>query len=103
MKLWLSFSLFFLLVPFSGALGQETVTYTFDALGRLIKVGKVGGTVGSVEAVYDYDRAGNRTNVSVTSPNDNNGGDPGDGASFPERDPLYVAVPLNGYTLVRVH
>lgn len=96
------FFLVILLAPFSPALAQETVTYTFDALGRMIGVTTSGGTVGEVEADYAYDGVGNRTTVSVKSPNGNGGEGPTDGTNSPESEPLYVVVPLNGYTLVRV-
>ena len=44
----------------------ETITYDYDALGRLIRV-EHGGTVNSgTSAAYSYDPADNRTNVTVT-------------------------------------
>lgn len=47
------------------ALAQETVTYTYDQLGRVVTV-QHGGTVnaGTSES-YSYDAAGNRSNVTV--------------------------------------
>ena len=47
----------------------ETITYTYDARGRLIKVERKGTVNNSVKAEYKYDKAQNRTNVTVTSPN----------------------------------
>ena len=91
------------LVPLSAAQAQETTTYTYDALGRVVTVQKSGGPSTGVQTTYQYDRAGNRTNVTViNAPNGAGGGDTGGGASVPPSDPLYVVVPLNGYTLIRV-
>ena len=51
------------------ATASETITYSYDARGRLVQV-KHGGTVNNnVTANYQYDKADNRTNVNVTSPN----------------------------------
>ena len=47
---------------------QETVTYTYDALGRLVQVNH--GTTGpnaNVSATYNYDHADNRTQVVVNA------------------------------------
>ena len=47
----------------------ETITYTYDARGRLVKVQHSGTVNNNVSAEYKYDKADNRTNVNVTSPN----------------------------------
>lgn len=48
----------------------ETITYTYDAKGRLIKVERSGSVNNNVKAEYTLDKAENRTNVTVTgSPN----------------------------------
>jgi YD repeat-containing protein len=47
----------------------ETITYTYDARGRLVKVERSGTINNGVKAEYTYDKADNRTNVTVTSPN----------------------------------
>lgn len=53
--------------PLSAA---ETVTYTYDAQGRVIKVERTGTVNNGVKTEYKHDRAGNRTTVIVTgSPN----------------------------------
>jgi hypothetical protein len=44
----------------------ETVTYRYDALGRLVRTGNFGGPQAGVDSVYDYDKAGNRSQVVVT-------------------------------------
>lgn len=52
------------------AIAAETITYTYDAQGRLIKVVHAGTVNNNVEADYTHDNADNRTNVTVTgSPN----------------------------------
>jgi uncharacterized protein RhaS with RHS repeats len=68
-------------------LAQETETFTYDAQGRLVKVEHSGGPVGGMQVSTTYDKAGNRTNVTVT------------GAK-----PLLkvIVVPLNGYTIIPV-
>ena len=48
----------------------ETITYTYDAKGRLVKVERSGTVNNGVKAEYKHDKADNRTNVTVTgSPN----------------------------------
>jgi hypothetical protein len=51
------------------AVATETINYSYDARGRLIKVERSGGVNNNVKAEYKYDKADNRTNVNVTSPN----------------------------------
>ena len=48
---------------------SETVTYTYDARGRLVKVERGGTVNNNVSAEYKYDKGDNRTNVNVVSPN----------------------------------
>lgn len=48
------------------ASASETVTYTYDAKGRLVKVERTGTVNNGVKAEYSHDKAGNRTNVKVT-------------------------------------
>lgn len=82
----------------SAARAQSTVTYTYDALGRLIAVqdGKAAGQVVGVS--YTYDSAGNRRSVVVTGAA-SGGANDGDanGGSTARR---LVVVPLNGFTVV---
>jgi hypothetical protein len=48
----------------------ETVTYTYDAKGRLVKVERTGTVNNGVTTTYTHDKADNRTNVkTVGSPN----------------------------------
>ncbi|HYN46650.1 MAG TPA: hypothetical protein VES64_08170 [Allosphingosinicella sp.] len=51
------------------AWAAETITYTYDSRGRLVKVMRTGTINNNVQAEYKYDKADNRTNVNVTSPN----------------------------------
>lgn len=44
----------------------ETVTYTYDALGRLRNAQTAGGPGNGVQRSYQYDDAGNRTNFQTT-------------------------------------
>jgi hypothetical protein len=52
------------------AWAAETITYSYDAKGRLVKVERAGSVNNGVKAEYAHDRANNRTNVKVSgSPN----------------------------------
>lgn len=51
------------------AWAAETITYTYDARGRLIRVARSGTVNNNVSANYTYDKGDNRTNVNVVSPN----------------------------------
>ncbi|MDQ0248408.1 hypothetical protein J2W22_000455 [Sphingomonas kyeonggiensis] len=50
----------------SYALATETVTYSYDAKGRLVKVERSGTVNNSVKSEYAYDKANNRKNAKVT-------------------------------------
>jgi len=57
------------LVPTAAQAG-ETITYTYDAKGRLVKVERSGGVNNGVKAQYTHDKANNRKTLKVTgSPN----------------------------------
>ena len=48
----------------------ETVTYTYDAKGRLVKVVHTGTVNNNVQTTYTHDKADNRKNTTTTgSPN----------------------------------
>lgn len=49
----------------SSAPPNETITYTYDALGRLTGVSRAGTVNNGEQAQYQYDANGNRTNVNV--------------------------------------
>ena len=44
----------------------ETVTYTYDAKGRLVKVVHTGTVNNNLTTTYSHDKADNRVNVSTT-------------------------------------
>ena len=52
------------------AQATETVTYTYDARGRLVQVARTGTVNNGVTTAYTIDKADNRTNKTTTgSPN----------------------------------
>ena len=52
------------------AWAAETITYTYDAKGRLVKVERSGTVNNGVKAEYTHDKADNRVTVTVSgSPN----------------------------------
>lgn len=54
----------------TAAAATETITYTYDAKGRLVKVERSGTVNNGVTTQYTHDHADNRSNVTVTgSPN----------------------------------
>ena len=48
------------------AIASETITYTYDAKGRLVKVERAGDVNNGVKTEYTHDKADNRTEVKVT-------------------------------------
>ena len=53
-------------VLFASVHATETVTYTYDEHGRLVKVERAGTINNGVKADYEYDEADNRTRRKVT-------------------------------------
>jgi hypothetical protein len=54
----------------SSASAAETITYTYDAQGHVIKVVRTGTVNNSITSEYSHDKMSNRTRVKVTnSPN----------------------------------
>ena len=47
------------------ALAAETITYIYDAHGRVVKVERSGSVNNGVKAEYTHDKADNRTNVTL--------------------------------------
>ena len=47
------------------AIASETITYTYDAKGRLVKVARSGTVNNGVMTDYSHDKADNRTQVKV--------------------------------------
>lgn len=54
------------LVTSSSASAAETITYTCDARGRLIKVVHTGTVNNNVQTEYEHDKADNRKRVKKT-------------------------------------
>lgn len=52
--------------PGPPARAAETVTYTYDAQGRLVRVERSGPATPGQTVVYDHDRADNRTRKQTT-------------------------------------
>ena len=50
----------------SPALAVETITYSYDARGRLIQVARTGTVNNNVTTTHQYDKADNRTNKTTT-------------------------------------
>jgi YD repeat-containing protein len=50
----------------AAAYATETITYTYDARGRLVQVQHSGTVNNGVTTTYTHDKAHNRTNVTTT-------------------------------------
>ena len=50
----------------SSAQATETIKYTYDAKGRLVKVERTGTVNNGVTTTYTHDKADNRANVKTT-------------------------------------
>ena len=55
-----------LLVTSSVTSAAETVTYKYDARGRLVQVNHSGGPANGTQTTYTHDAASNRTQVQTT-------------------------------------
>lgn len=67
MKLWISLgSALSSLLVVAPAMAAETITYTYDAKGRLVKVVRTGSVNSGVTTEITHDKADNRTRVKVT-------------------------------------
>jgi YD repeat-containing protein len=66
MRAFVVFGLF--LMASASAPASETITYQYDALGRLVQVTRSGSVNNGAAAAYTYDPANNRTNVTTTAP-----------------------------------
>lgn len=53
-------------VVHAGGLASETVYYSYDPLGRLVRVTTSGGANKGLTVTTDYDPAGNRSNYGAT-------------------------------------
>lgn len=72
------------------AWSAETVTYTYDALGRLTQSAHSGSVNNGVQQSYTNDAADNRANVTVT-------GSPYNSSA------RVIVVPLGGLTVLAIH
>ena len=50
----------------TAAVASETITYTYDARGRLIQVSHSGTANNGISTSYSHDKANNRANVTTT-------------------------------------
>lgn len=73
----------------SAAEAGETIVYSYDSLGRLVRVERSGTVNSGVNARYSYDPADNRTNVTVSGMPEVVGG----GFELPEIGTGYVYRP----------
>ncbi|AJP70588.1 RHS repeat domain-containing protein [Sphingomonas hengshuiensis] len=79
------------LLTTSEACAQETTTYTYDALGRLVTSKTQDGPNHNTETTIAFDNAGNRTNYQVTG-----------ATGSPSNALKVVVVPLNGFTVIPI-
>lgn len=55
-----------LLIHSAAAHSAETITYTYDVHGRLVKVARTGSVNNGVTTSYQLDKADNRTSKTTT-------------------------------------
>ena len=63
---WIGMATLSCLTLSASAAASETITYTYDAKGRLVKVERSGSVNNGVKAEYTHDKADNRRNLKVT-------------------------------------
>lgn len=80
-----------LLISTSLSAAAETVTYSYDALGRLTSTSHSGGDNDGMATTYQFDAAGNRTRLTVT-------GSRNRGLA----EAAVIVVPLNGFTIIPI-
>jgi hypothetical protein len=58
------------MLPLGPAFGAETITYRYDAKGRLVEVKRTGTVNNNVTTTYSHDKVNNRKNTTTAgSPN----------------------------------
>ncbi|APR53668.1 hypothetical protein CA223_19715 [Sphingomonas koreensis] len=62
----ISFAAIIFLATTVAAEAQETITYTYDAKGRLVKIVRNSSISSNVTTQYEHDKADNRTRVNTT-------------------------------------
>lgn len=70
----------------------ETVTYTYDALGRIVSSSVSGGPNSGLNTALVYDAAGNRTTLAVTG-STNPGARPIAVIPLPTTSPIVIPIP----------
>ena len=65
MRLKLTLAAVMALAPFVRANAAETITYTYDAQGRVIQVHSTGSANGPSTTTYTYDKAHNRVTATT--------------------------------------
>jgi YD repeat-containing protein len=65
-RIWTALGLLFPLLMCVRAHASETITYSYDAKGRLIKVVHAGTVNNGIQTTYSHDKADNRKNVKTT-------------------------------------
>lgn len=83
------------------AQAAETVTHTYDELGRLISTSKTGGPASGLQTTTAYDPAGNRSNQTTIGAG-GGGGAPPTGNQPPIANADAVSVMCNATTTVNV-
>lgn len=73
------------------AFASESVTYTYDALGRLTQSATTGGVDNGLSVGYTLDASDNRIAYTIT-------GSPGSGVP----DVTVIVLPLNGFTIIPI-
>lgn len=101
-----SLSVLLALFAFSPAIAGETVLYSYDALGRLVRTQQTGTVNNGVNTDIDYDAAGNRTGYDVTGSNGSGtdggvtgGGSGGGGGETPPTFAINDATAIEGGNL----
>ena len=84
------------------AAASERIDYSYDAKGRLVAVARSGNVNDNTQAVYTYDDADNRANVTVTGATGGSGGGNGGGASTPPTTSYRARYVFNGKFYVAV-
>lgn len=74
----------------SPAMATETVTYSYDALGRLVQSSTAGSVNNGLVAATSYDAADNRATYTVT------------GSANSSPPVQVVVVPLAGFTIIQL-
>lgn len=57
-----------IVVAAAAAMASETITYSYDSRGRLVKAERKGDVNNDARAEYKYDKADNRTNLNTVAP-----------------------------------